>query len=629
LNQEEILYSHLDLLRSDLKINDIKNVAIPIYSLQFLRSNERIPKEAMISEVLKHEDDLLEYLINAFNLVEEKLPELKGIYKIFPTQGISQKTLFTFLLQANNLELSNEEWAELIDRLFNQLYENEGRKSGEHYSPESVNRLGIQLLKPRFGTFYDGSPGVGGTLIQAHKFAKSLQGDIRLCGQELNYNNWALAKFNLLFHGVDGAKLEQGDTLLTPSHIEGENIMKFDHVMMDFPFSVAIDEYEKLIQDPYNRFIYGKPPRRSADMAFIMHALSSLKQTGKAVLIVTNGTLFRGASEQAIRENMIAADVIEAVIALPENIYAETGIQTNLLVLNKNKPNERKGKILFINAEDEFKAFNRRRNHLDTENIKKVVKAYEEGFEIEKFSTLIPTSKIDDADLLCRRYLEDGEIEVESFGTVKVIKESLTKNGTNNLPISNLSETIYRGMNISAKSVDEGQGEYKIIKLSDVKNGEFALDQLTKVTLKRKSKVEMYLVQKGDVIVSNRGTSIKIAVVPENEGNIILSHNFLGIRCNSQLDPYFLKAYLESPIGQYLLTSKQIGTNILTINPKDLKDIHVPVVDINEQMGIAKGFRDVEYSYQERLRQIEDEKKQQMLKLYEQMGIRNSFEITS
>ncbi|MFD2657943.1 N-6 DNA methylase [Gracilibacillus thailandensis] len=624
--EDNVLFNQLDILRGDLPLEKMKNVAIPIYSLQFLKNNQKIPEEATVSNVLKHEDNLVGSLVHAFKIVEDEYPELKGVYDIFPSKELSQKVLFNFLLQVNNMKFTNNEWADLMEKLFNNLYENEGKKGGAHYSPESVNQLGIALLQPQSGTFYDGAAGVGATTVEAQKYARETNGNIQLFGQEVNYNNWAAAKFNLLFHGVENADLRLGDTLLKPAFVEGKNIAKFDRVMMDFPFSMNITDYEKLINDPFNRFIYGKPPRRSADMAFIMHGLSSLNQNGKAIFVVTNGTLFRKGVEGTIRQNMISADVIEAVIALPENIYAETAIQTNLLVLNKNKPIERQGKILFINAEEEFKQLNRRRKLLNHENINKVVNAYKKGTQIKGFSKFVKTNKIEDADLLCKRYLEDGEIEVNTFGKVKVSQDKI-KNQPNNKSLSNLTESIYRGLNVSSKSVEEGVGEYKIIKLSDVKDGEINLEELTQVTLKRKSKVEMYLVQRGDVIISNRGTSIKIAVVPHVEENIILSHNFLGIRCNNQLDPYFLKEYLESPVGQYMLTSKQIGTNILTINPKDLEDIKIPVPEIEAQMEIVEGFHDMKSNIQERLQQLEEEKKQLQLQLYDYMGIRDSFEI--
>lgn len=627
MENEKILFEHMDLLRSEVVIEEILNVALPTYHLQYLKNNNRIPEEATISSVLRHEDQLLEKLKEAFTIVENEIPELKGVYKIFPGEKLSQKLIFNFLLQVNKLNMSNEEWSAFIDQLLYMTYENGGRHVGEMFSPKSVNELGIKILNPVSGSFFDGTAGIGGTMIEAGQYGKRYGENIKLYGQEMNYNNWALAKLNLMLHGIENVDLQLGDTLLKPAFIEGKNIKKFDRIMMDIPFSMNITEYEELVNDAYNRFIYGNPPKTKADMAFVMHGTSSLTETGKAVFVVPNGTLFRQGIEAKIRHNMLAADVIEAVIALPEKLFETTSIQTNLLVLNKNKSSERQGKVLFINAEDEYEELNRRKRLLSNDNINKIVHAYETGKENKGFSKFIESEKIEDADLLCKRYLKEREIVVDTFGKVKVSEDKFNKENKN-VPLPDLVESIYRGLNVSSKSVEEGHGEYKIIKLSDVQDGEINIDELTPVTLKRNSKVEMYLVQKGDVIISNRGTNIKIAVVPPIEEKILLSHNFLGIRCIRQkLDPYFLKLYLESPVGQYMLTSKQVGTHILTINPKDLKDIKVPLPSIDEQMEIVEGFYDIKFKIQEKLQQLEREKRELQLQLYEYMGIRDSFEI--
>lgn len=214
------------------------------------------------------------------------------------------------------------------------------------------------------------------------------------------------------------------------------------------------------------------------------------------------------------------------------------------------------------------------------------------------------------------------------FGQVQLVREETPAEYKIYTPtLKDLSEDIYRGMNVSSKSIEEGDGNYRLIKLSDVQEGQLRLEQLTRVSLERKSHIEKYLVETGDVIISNRGHSIKIAVVPEHEGDIILSHNFIGIRASNRLDPYYLKAFLESPLGMYYLTKNQVGTNILTINPKDLKDIPIKLLEINEQQELGQSFLRVEQEYIEKIKQAESERTDQILKLYGKMGIRNSFEM--
>ncbi|MEQ6390819.1 N-6 DNA methylase [Bacillaceae bacterium S4-13-58] len=625
LDCNKIIFEQSELLRGEMRSSNNKNLLLPLYSVKYLGDQNQIPEEMKIKQILKHESNLISLLKKTFAYIEKNIPGMKGVYDIFPEQEISKRLLFQLLINIDSLNFKKEDWATFVTKFLFKSYESEGKQERGLFSPESINQLGMSILRPSSGTFYDGTAGIGGFMVSASKIGKGLD----LYGQEINHTSWALGKLHLLFYDRLNANLVQGDVLREPAFMDGENIRRFDFVMMDFPFSLDLTRYESLTNDKYNRFIYGNPSKRNGDMAFIMHALASMNSNGKGVLVVSNGALFRGGIDQSIRQNMIAADVIEAVISLPPGLYEETGIPTNLLVLNKNKPDDRRGEILFIDAESEFQSI-KYRKYLDEKNITKIADAYHQGTETEKFSMFVPISEIEDANLLCSRYLIDTEFETEFFGKVQMVnEEESTQYQVNVSPLKKLSHEIYRGLNISAKSVDEveGAGDFKVIKLSDVQGGEILIDELTSVSLKRNSRVDKYLVQEGDVIVSNRGSSIKIAVVPENAGDILLSHNFLGIRCENNIDPYYLKAYLESPLGMFHLTSSQTGTNILTINPKNLEDIPIKVIALDKQREIGEGFVNVELNYKEKIRLAEEEKTNQLLNLYEQMEIRDSFKI--
>src|SRR5690606_31421103 len=151
----------------------------------------------------------------------------------------------------------------------------------------------------------------------------------------------------------------------------------------------------------------------------------------------------------------------------------------------------------------------------------------------------VSSNEIEEANLFYKKYLTEKVIDTDFFGKVQFVKES-KEYSLNIYPLKKLTEKIFRGMNVSSNSIEEGTGEFKLVKLSDVQDGEILLDDLSSIRFKRNSRIDMYLLRKGDVIVSNRGTTIKVAVVPENEGNLILSHNFLGIRCKDDIDPYYL-----------------------------------------------------------------------------------------
>lgn len=629
MNNTEKMWIVNNTLRGELNFEDYKFFIIPTLSLKYLEDNRdrfQIPNEAKLSTVIKEPGLLKERLHNALRLIEELNPFLQGAFQIYRYKEINDQILFKALLEIQSIDTTDKEFGGMIDDLMDSIYHGEGRGGEGIFTPSSINKLGIRILNPVSGTFYDGSPGVGGTLREGEKNANKHGSHLELYGQEYNFNVWALGKLLFLLSGKDDVQFVHGDTLLEPAFVEGGRVKQFDHVMMDFPLSLRAEKYEILEQDTYRRFTYGIPPRTSADMAFVLHALASTKETGRAVVIVSNGTLFRSGTEKTIRKNMITADVIEAVIALPENMFEGVGIQTNFLVLNKQKPEKRKGKILFINAEDEFQEVKKRKRYFSEENIEKIIGAFIGEQTVEKFSKLVDNEDIKDADLFYKRYLEEDEIYIESFGKIKFSREAFEQIPAEKKSLNTMS-SIYRGMNVTSRVKESEKAGYRIIKLSDVQNGEVLIEQLTSYSITNNARIDSYKVREGDVIVSSRGTSIKIAVIPKHEGDILLSSNFLGIRLGNNLDPYYLQGYLESPVGQFLLTSKQIGTAVATINPNDLKEIMIPVLSIGQQETIGNALVEAKKSYERVIKEAEEEKKRTCWHLYKDMGIESTFEL--
>jgi len=629
LNNTERIWSVNNTLRGVLNFRDYKFFIIPTLGLKYLEDHEhryQVPNEAKLSNVIKEPGLLKEKLQTALKLIEEVNPFLQGAFRVYRYKEINDQILFKALLEVQSIDTTDKEFGTMIEDLMDWIYHGEGRGGEGIFTPSSINKLGIRILNPISGTLYDGSPGVGGTLREGEKHANKHGSHLELYGQEYDFNVWALGKLLFLLSGKDDVQFVHGDTLLEPAFVEGARVKQFDYVMMNFPLSLREERYEILEQDTYHRFTYGIPPKTSADMAFVLHALASTKETGRTVVIVSNGTLFRSGTEKAIRKNMIAADVIEAVIALPDNMFEGVGIQINFLVLNKQKPENRKGKVLFINAEDEFKEVRKRQRYFSEENIEKIVSAFVGEQTIEKFSKLVDNEDIKDADLLYKRYLEEDEIYIEPFGKIKFSREAFEQISAEKKSLGTMS-SIYRGINVTSRVKESEKAGYRIIKLSDVQNGEVLIDQLTSYSITNNARIDSYKVREGDVILSSRGTSIKIAVIPKHEGDILLSSNFLGIRLGNNIDPHYLKGYLESPVGQFLLTSKQIGTAVATINPNDLKEIIVPVLNIERQQTIGKALVEAKKSYDRVIKEAEEERKRTCRHLYEDMGIDSTFEL--
>ncbi len=277
-----------------------------------------------------------------------------------------------------------------------------GTMAGQFYTPQEVVDIIVRYLKPQKGeTVYDPTCGSGGFLLNAAKYARAsydTQKSIRLFGQELVWNTWAICNINMILHGLD-ARIEQGDTIRYPKFKDEENELElrtFDKVMANFPFSMenwaqngepkkdkkgnTVNkkdgtpqiEYKKEFTDPYNRMIYGIPPYSNGDFAFLQHIIASLDDKGKAGVVCPQGVLFRGQPEKTeeedgqnrkadveylIRRGFLQGvdfkqhiNIIDAIVVLPGNLFYGTTIPGAIIFFDKNKPEERKDKVLMVYA---------------------------------------------------------------------------------------------------------------------------------------------------------------------------------------------------------------------------------------------------------------------------------------
>ncbi|MDQ1805010.1 type I restriction-modification system subunit M [Chryseobacterium sp. CKR4-1] len=254
-----------------------------------------------------------------------------------------------------NLSSSNLENSDVIGGAYEFLIANfasdSGKKAGEFFTPSEVSTLLAKLTKSKPGSrIYDPTCGSGSLLIKAGREVGD--NNFSLYGQEANGSTWALAVMNMYLHGYDSAIIRWGDTLRNPKHKEGDNLMLFDTVVANPPFSLDKWGAEELSTDVYNRFWRGLPPKSKGDWAFISHMLESLNISGKAGVVVPHGVLFRGAAEGKIRTKILEEDLIEAVIGLPSNLFFGTSIPAAIIIFNKQKLNREK--VLFIDASKAF-----------------------------------------------------------------------------------------------------------------------------------------------------------------------------------------------------------------------------------------------------------------------------------
>jgi type I restriction enzyme M protein len=286
-----------------------------------------------------------------------------------------------------------------------------GKKGGEFYTPSEVVQTLVSLLKPHAGQrIYDPTVGSGGLLIHTRNYLASHgenPANLSLYGQEMNLNTWAICKMNMFLHGVFNADIRKGDTLRDPQHTQQGEIMTFDRVIANPPFSLKKWGKDEAESDPYARFPYGTPPKDAGDLAFVQHMIASLNAEGMMGVVMPHGVLFRGASEKAIRQGILEDDLLEAVIGLPSGLFYGTGIPACLLIINKNKPTERQGKVIFINSELEYEE-GKNQNKLRLQDIEKIVATFDGYTEIKRYSKVVELAEIQENDynLNIRRYAD-------------------------------------------------------------------------------------------------------------------------------------------------------------------------------------------------------------------------------
>ncbi|WP_374718039.1 type I restriction-modification system subunit M [Neobacillus sp.] len=298
-----------------------------------------------------------------------------------------------------------------------------GKKGGEFYTPAEVSELLARLVKPQENDrIYDPTCGSGSLLLKVAKQVPSKK--VAIYGQERNGATHSLALMNMYLHGIDDAKIEWGDTLANPLHLEDGKLMKFQVIVANPPFSLdkwamgfagegTNDKKFKMEAglDPYRRFEWGVPPSSKGDYAFVQHMLYSLAENGRMATILPHGVLFRGASEGKIRKQIIDMNLLDAVIGLPEGLFYGTGIPACIMVFRKDRTRK---DILFIDASGEGNyEKGKNQNKLREQDIKKIVETYEKRETIVKYSYVATLDEIkeNDYNLNIPRYVDTFEEE--------------------------------------------------------------------------------------------------------------------------------------------------------------------------------------------------------------------------
>lgn len=292
-----------------------------------------------------------------------------------------------------------------------------GKKAGEFYTPKEVSMLLAKLVDPQPGdTICDPACGSGSLLIRTAKEITEADGspssNFSLFGQESNGSTWALSRMNMFLHEMDSARIEWCDTITNPQLVEDDQLMKFNVVVANPPFSLDKWGAETAGTDQYKRFWRGIPPKSKGDFAFITHMIeTSLAGEGRVGVIVPHGVLFRGGSEGLIRKTLVEENLLDVVVGLPAGLFFGTGIPAAILVFRKDK---KKRNVMFIDASRDF-VDAKNRSYLGENHIAKIVKTYKKRKSVDKYAHLADLSEIEENDfnLNIPRYVDTFEEEEE------------------------------------------------------------------------------------------------------------------------------------------------------------------------------------------------------------------------
>ena len=391
-------------------------------------NQEFIDENGVLQPPIKHLQNNIGQMLNkALDAIEdENADTLSGIFKgrinfnkevdgKAIVKNADLKKMIDHFNEFPNLINENFEFPDLLGAAYEYLLKHfadeSGKKGGQFYTPNQVVRLLVQLIKPQEGMgIYDPTAGSGGMLIQSHQYIVEQgqnENNIQLHGQENDPTVVAICKMNIILHNIINYNIEYGDTLEEPLNEKNGQLIQFDRVIANPPFS---QNYRKDTMKYPQRFLYGFTPEdgKKADLMFVQHMLASCKSNGKVVVVMPHGVLFRGGKEKDIREGMLKADVIEGIISLPPQLFYGTGIPACIIVLNKNKPDELKNKVFFINADKDF-AEGKKQNTLRPEDIEKIDFVFTTKTIEAKYSKLVDLETIagNEYTLNIRRYVDN------------------------------------------------------------------------------------------------------------------------------------------------------------------------------------------------------------------------------
>lgn len=455
------LYKACDIMRGPINQDDYKTYLLPllffkrisdVYDEEKRMAEEKygdiidmfdeedlhkfiIPDGCHWNDVREVSENVGEAIINAMMGIESANPEtMAGLFSSFDEATWSDKNKFTderlknLIEHMSQIRVGNNDYSADImgnayEYLLKQFADLSKKTAGEFFTPRFMVRLCVLLLDPKPGdTCADMASGSGGMLIECIRHINS-EKDVygKMFAQEKKTATAAICRINMFLHGASDFKMVQGDTLREPGFTEGDRLKTFKKIIMNPPFSLKKWGAEAFASDKWGRNKWGCPTDSNGDFAWLQHIVASMdEKEGKAVIILPQGVLFRSNQEAKIREELIKSDKLEAVIALAGGLFYSTGVSACILVLNNNKPAERKGKVILVDATKNCTPL-RAQTIMTEDNVSETFKLYTDYVDKIDYAKVVTIDELADKGytLSVNNYIEKPKAETVDPKKVK------------------------------------------------------------------------------------------------------------------------------------------------------------------------------------------------------------------
>jgi type I restriction enzyme M protein len=370
----------------------------------------QLPEGAHWSDVRAIATNVGQALQSAMRAIEQANPD--KLYGVFGDaqwtnkERLSDETLRDLVEHFSERTLSSanvpeDQFGQAYEYLIKRFADDSGHTAQEFYTNRTLVHLMTLILDPQPGeSVYDPTCGTGGMLLSAAVELKR-QGkehrNLRLYGQELNLMSSSIARMNLFLHGILDFQIERGNTLSEPKLLDGDRLRQFDVVLANPPYSIKQWDRTLWAADPYGRNRFGTPPQGRADYAFFQHILASMKPlTGRCAILFPHGVLFRD-EEREMRRRIVEADLIDCVLGLGPGLFYNSPMEACVLFCRMQKPAARRGKVLFINAVDEYTR-RQAQSHLDEQHIERIRAAYSSFEDVGGLSRVVTLEELSETD---------------------------------------------------------------------------------------------------------------------------------------------------------------------------------------------------------------------------------------